>query len=125
MPDGSKQIIKQIGKIQRLGIADKTANEQTWSDWSKATLPAVTAPHVPGYMVKNVDAEPISLTSKDSNINVIYHPKQVKVKIKYVDEAGNEIDEQIISGLAGDLISHKPTVETDRLADEEIGRAHV
>ena len=43
MPDGSKQIIKQIGKIQRLGIADKTANEQTWSDWSKATLPAVTA----------------------------------------------------------------------------------
>ncbi len=118
MPDGSKQIIKQIGKIQRLGIADKTANEQTWSDWSKATLPAVTAPHVPGYMVKNVDAEPISLTSKDSNINVIYHPKQVKVKIKYVDEAGNEIDEQIISGLAGDLISHKPTVETDRLADE-------
>lgn len=118
MPDGSKQIIKQIGKIQRLGITDKTANEQTWSDWSKATLPAVTAPHVPGYMVKNVDAEPISLTSKDSNINVIYHPKQVKVKIKYVDEAGNEIDEQIISGLAGDLISHKPTVETDRLADE-------
>ncbi|OYS80533.1 signal peptide protein [Limosilactobacillus reuteri] len=118
MPDGSKQIIKQIGKIQRLGIADKTANEQTWSDWSKATLPAVTAPHVPGYTVKNVDAEPISLTSKDSNINVIYHPKQVKVKIKYVDEAGNEIDEQIISGLAGDLISHKPTVETDRLADE-------
>lgn len=118
MPDGSKQIIKQIGKIQRLGITDKTANEQTWSDWSKATLPAVTAPHVPGYTVKNVDAEPISLTSKDSNINVIYHPKQVKVKIKYVDEAGNEIDEQIISGLAGDLISHKPTVETDRLADE-------
>lgn len=118
MPDGSKQIIKQIGKIQRLGITDKTANEQTWSDWSKATLPAVTVPHVPGYMVKNVDAEPISLTSKDSNINVIYHPKQVKVKIKYVDEAGNEIDEQIISGLAGDLISHKPTVETDRLADE-------
>lgn len=118
MPDGSKQIIKQIGKIQRLGITDKTANEQTWSDWSKATLPAVTAPHVPGYMVKNVDAEPISLTSKDSNINVIYHPKQVKVKIKYVDKAGNEIDEQIISGLAGDLISHKPTVETDRLADE-------
>lgn len=114
MPDGSKQ----IGKIQRLGITDKTANEQTWSDWSKATLPAVTAPHVPGYTVKNVDAEPISLTSKDSNINVIYHPKQVKVKIKYVDEAGNEIDEQIISGLAGDLISHKPTVETDRLADE-------
>lgn len=118
MPDGSKQIIKQIGKIQRLGITDKTANEQTWSDWSKATLPAVTAPHVPGYTVKNVDAEPISLTSKDSNINVIYHPKQVKVKSKYVDEAGNEIDEQIISGLAGDLISHKPTVETDRLADE-------
>ena len=118
MPDGSKQIIKQIGKIQRLVITDKTANEQTWSDWSKATLPAVTAPHVPGYTVKNVDAEPISLTSKDSNINVIYHPKQVKVKIKYVDEAGNEIDEQIISGLAGDLISHKPTVETDRLADE-------
>lgn len=118
MPDGSKQIIKQIGKIQRLGITDKTANEQTWSDWSKATLPAVTVPHVPGYMVKNVDAEPISLTSKDSNINVIYHPKQVKVKIKYVDEAGNEIDEQIISGLAGDLISHKPIVETDRLADE-------
>lgn len=118
MPDGSKQIIKQIGKIQRLGITDKTANEQTWSDWSKAILPAVTAPHVPGYTVKNVDAEPISLTSKDSNINVIYHPKQVKVKIKYVDEAGNEIDEQIISGLAGDLISHKPTVETDRLADE-------
>lgn len=32
MPDGSKQIIKQIGKIQRLGITDKTANEQTWSD---------------------------------------------------------------------------------------------
>ncbi|MCD7135840.1 signal peptide protein [Limosilactobacillus balticus] len=118
MPDGSKQIIKQIGKIQRLGITDKTANEQTWSDWSKATLPAVTAPHVPGYTVKNVDAEPISLTSKDSNINVIYHPKKVRVKIKYVDEAGNEIDEQIISGLAGDLISHKPTVETDRLADE-------
>lgn len=118
MPDGSKQIIKQIGKIQRLVITDKTANEQTWSDWSKATLPAVTAPHVPGYTVKNVDAEPISLTSKYSNINVIYHPKQVKVKIKYVDEAGNEIDEQIISGLAGDLISHKPTVETDRLADE-------
>lgn len=118
MPDGSKQIIKQIGKIQRLGITDKTANEQTWSDWSKAILPAVTAPHVPGYTVKNVDAEPISLTSKDSNINVVYHPKQVKVKIKYVDEAGNEIDEQIISGLAGDLISHKPTVETDRLADE-------
>ncbi|ANU50908.1 mucin-binding protein [Limosilactobacillus reuteri] len=118
MPDGSKQIIKQTGKIQRLGITDKTANEQTWSDWSKAILPAVTAPHVPGYTVKNVDAEPISLTSKDSNINVIYHPKQVKVKIKYVDEAGNEIDEQIISGLAGDLISHKPTVETDRLADE-------
>lgn len=118
MPDGSKQIIKQIGKIQRLGITDKTANEQTWSDWSKATLPAVTAPRVPGYTVKNVDAEPISLTSKDSNINVIYHPKKVRVKIKYVDEAGNEIDEQIISGLAGDLISHKPTVETDRLADE-------
>ncbi|MCD7132349.1 mucin-binding protein [Limosilactobacillus balticus] len=118
MPDGSKQIIKQIGKIQRLGITDKTANEQTWSDWSKATLPAVIAPHVPGYTVKNVDAEPISLTSKDSNINVIYHPKKVRVKIKYVDEAGNEIDEQIISGLAGDLISHKPTVETDRLADE-------
>ena len=92
MPDGSKQIIKQTGKIQRFGITDKTTNEKTWSDWSKATLPAVTAPHVPGYMGKNVDAEPISLTSKDSNINVIYHPKQVSVKIKYVDEAGNVID---------------------------------
>ena len=69
-------------------------------------------------MGKNVDAEPISLTSKDSNINVIYHPKQVSVKIKYVDETGGVIDEQIVSGLAGDLINHKPTVETDRLADE-------
>lgn len=118
MPDGSKQIIKQAGKIQRFGITDKTTNEKTWSDWSKATLPAVTAPHVPGYTGKNVDAEPISLTSKDSNINVIYHPKQVSVKIKYVDETGDVIDEQIVSGLAGDLISHKPTVETDRLADE-------
>lgn len=118
MPDGSKQIIKQTGKIQRFGITDKTTNEKTWSDWSKATLPAVTAPHVPGYTVKNVDAEPISLTSKDSNINVIYHPKQVSVKIKYVDETGDVIDEQIVSGLAGDLISHKSTVETDRLADE-------
>ena len=118
MPDGSKQIIKQTGKIQRFGITDKTTNEKTWSDWSKATLPAVTAPHVPGYMGKNVDAEPISLTSKDSNINVIYHPKQVSVKIKYVDETGGVIDEQIVSGLAGDLINHKPTVETDRLADE-------
>ena len=48
MPDGSKQIIKQTGKIQRFGITDKTTNEKTWSDWSIATLPAVTAPHVPG-----------------------------------------------------------------------------
>ena len=118
MPDGSKQVIKQTGKIQRFGITDSTTNEKTWSDWSKATLPAVTAPRIPGYTGKNVDAEPISLTSKDSNINVIYHPKQVSVKIKYVDEAGNEIDEQIVSGLAGDLISHKPTIETDQLADE-------
>ena len=118
MPDGSKQIIKQTGKIQRFGITDNTTNEKTWSDWSKTTLPAVTAPRIPGYTGKNVDAEPISLTSKDSNINVIYHPKQVSVKIKYVDETGDVIDEQIVSGLAGDLISHKSTVETDRLADE-------
>lgn len=118
MLDGSKQVIKQTGKIQRLGIIDRTTNERTWSDWSKAVLPAVTAPHVPGYTGKNIKAEPISLTSKDSSINVTYHPKQVSVKIKYVDEAGTEIDEQTISGLAGDLISHKPTATTDRLADE-------
>lgn len=29
MPDGSKQIIKQTGKIQRFGITDKTTNEKT------------------------------------------------------------------------------------------------
>ncbi len=87
--------------------------KKAWSDWSKATLPHnYRAPMFLDIRVKNVDAEPISLTSKNSNINVIYHPKQVSVKIKYVDEAGDVIDEQIVSGLAGDLISHKPTVET-------------
>ncbi|MBB1095048.1 signal peptide protein [Limosilactobacillus sp. BG-MG3-A] len=118
MPGGSKQLIKQTGKIQRFGIIDKTTNKKTWSDWSKATLPAVTAPHIPGYTSKNVKAESISLISKDSDINVAYHPKQVSVKIKYVDEAGNKIEEQTVSGLAGDLISHKTTIETDRLASE-------
>ena len=118
MPDGAKQVIEQKGKIQRSSITDKTTNKEQWSDWSEATLPAVIAPTVPGYTSKNVDEQPITLTTKDSSLNVIYQPKKINVKLLYVDENSNIIDEQLIAGLAGETIDHIPTVETDKLADE-------
>ncbi|MBB1123931.1 mucin-binding protein [Limosilactobacillus albertensis] len=118
MPDGAKQVIKQDGRIQRYGVVDKTTNEKTWSDWSKASLPAVIAPTIPGYSSKNVDAQPISLTSKDSSIDVTYRPKKVDVKIKFVDEEGNQIEEQTVTGLTGEPIDHLSAIKIDHLAEE-------
>lgn len=116
MPAGAKQVVKQTGRIQRFGVVDKTNDEKTWSDWSTATLPAVEAPVIPGYTSRNVATEPISLTTKDSNVEISYQPEKVSAKIKFVDEDGQQIDEQVVTGLTGELIDYSPKAEIKNLA---------
>ncbi|MBB1079960.1 signal peptide protein [Limosilactobacillus sp. STM2_1] len=118
MPNGAKQTIKQKGRIQRFGITDMTTGEKTWSDWSSATLPAVKAPTIPGYTSWDVPEQSISLTTKDSSLNVTYDPKKVDVTVKFVDEDGKVISKQQLTGLAGELIDYSPTDEINQLAEQ-------
>lgn len=118
MPTGAKQVIKQIGRIQRFGVTDMTTGEKTWSDWNTATLPAVTAPAIPGYTSKNVPEQFISLTTKNSSLDITYKPKKVSAKIKFVDEDGNMIDVQTIEGLAGEVIDYSSITGINQLAEQ-------
>lgn len=118
MPDGTKQVVKQTGRIQRFGIVDQTDGEKTWSEWSQATLPAVAAPQIPGYTGKGVEAQVISLTTKDSMVERDYQPQDVSVKIKLVDEDNHVLGEEDITGKVGELVNYQPTVEIDALAEQ-------
>lgn len=118
MPAGAKQLVKQAGSIQRFGLVDRVTGEKKWGAWTKATLLAVNAPVVAGYTSDSVEAEPVTLTSKSSNVTIDYQPATVSAKVEFVDEEGKLIASQTLQGLAGELIDFTDLDKAVKLADE-------
>lgn len=118
MPGGARQVVKQVGLIQRNGMVDKATGEKKWDAWTKATLPAITAPAVAGYTSDAVEAEPVTLTSKSSSLMVDYQPKKARVTVDFVDEQGKLIASQTLEGQTGEVIDFTDLDKAIELADE-------
>ena len=109
-PDGKTTTTTQVAKIYRDAIYDNITGEVTYGKWSTDTWKAFTPTAIPGYTVETVPVVEVKSGQKDVTVNVGYTAKNIQNIIKYVDENGNVVKTDHVTGKLGDPI--KVTIPT-------------
>lgn len=87
---------------------DIVTGKVTPGAWSKdEDLDEVKAPTYPGYSVDkdSIPKETVTPDTEDQSYTFTYSPVQQSVKINYVNDQGNTISSQTISGKTGDTVN--------------------
>ena len=117
-PDGTVKTTKQVAELSRTVTKDTvTGNVLENGDWTTGSWDEFTTPTIPGYTASPDSVAQQTVTSKtpDTTIAITYTAdpapvKQGNVTIEYVDQDGNEISRQVISGNVGDTIKVTPEI---------------
>ena len=111
-PDGKTTTTTQVAKIYRDATYDNVTGEVTYGAWSTDSThwATFTPDAIPGYTVKPVPAVEVKNGQKNVTVNVTYTAKNIQNIIKYVDENGNVVKTDTVTGKLGDPI--KVTIPT-------------
>ncbi|MDM8304538.1 mucin-binding protein, partial [Limosilactobacillus vaginalis] len=109
-PDGKTTTTTQVAKIYRDATYDNVTGEVTYGKWSTDTWKAFTPTAIPGYTVETVPVVEVKNGQRDVTVNVTYTAKNIQNIIKYVDENGNVVKTDTVTGKLGDPI--KVTIPT-------------
>ncbi|PUH32837.1 hypothetical protein DB324_10255, partial [Limosilactobacillus reuteri] len=109
-PDGTMTTTKQVAKIYRDATYDNVTGEATYGKWSTDTWKAFMPTAIPGYTVETVPVVEVKNGQRDVTVNVTYTAKNIQNIIKYVDENGNVVKTDTVTGKLGDPI--KVTIPT-------------
>ncbi|MCH3922094.1 mucin-binding protein [Limosilactobacillus sp.] len=117
-PDGTVKTTKQAAELSRMVTKDAvTGDVLETGDWTTGAWDEFDTPTIPGYTPSqaSVAQQTVTSTTPDTTIAITYTAdakpvKQGDVTIKYVDQDGNEISRQVISGNVGDTIKVTPEI---------------
>lgn len=112
-PGQKTQTVTQTAKIYRDATVDDVTGEVTYGAWSTddTDWSSVDVPAVPGYTVHQSDGQTgipaVTVTDdqKDVTINVTYTANDQSMNINYVDENGNVVKTETVTGKLGDQIT--------------------
>src|SRR5699024_9245272 len=112
-PGQKTQTVTQTAKIYRDATVDDVTGEVTYGAWSTddTDWSSVDVPAVPGYTVHQSDGQTgipaVTVTDdqKDVTINVTYTANDQSMNINYVDEDGNVVKTETVTGKLGDQIT--------------------
>ena len=109
-PNGKTTTTTQVAKIYRDATYDDVTGEVAYDDWSTDIWKAFTPTAIPGYTVETVPVVEVKNGQRDVTVNVTYTAKNIQNIIKYVDENGNVVKTDTVTGKLGDPI--KVTIPT-------------
>ncbi len=106
-PDYTKSL-----EFQRTGYKDATGKINL-DKWVPQSFPAVQIPEINGYTADTTSIPAVNnVTGDTKNIEktVVYTPKTYSGQITYVDQNGNTIHQQTLTGVTGQTITVTPEV---------------
>ena len=111
-PDGTMTTTKQVAKLYRDATYDDVTGEVIYGAWSTDSThwATFTPDAIPGYTVETVPVVEVKNGQRDVTVNVTYTAKNIQNIIKYVDENGNVVKTDTVTGKLGDPI--KVTIPT-------------
>ena len=111
-PYAGAKTIMQTAKISRNATVDMVDGSVKYSDWSTAEWPAYTVPTVDGYTPSQatVESKAVADGDKDDVVTIDYKADKQTAKIVYVDENGNVVKADTVSGKTDQIVDVNSSV---------------
>ncbi|MDD6432824.1 MAG: MucBP domain-containing protein [Lactobacillaceae bacterium] len=113
-PDGKTTTKTQTATFTRTGETNEVTGETTFTDWTLKDngWTKVDVPDVPGYKpnVSEVPAVNVTPDTKSQDVDITYTANEQSQVINYVDEDGNIVDSNTVSGKTGETVAIKVNV---------------
>lgn len=90
----------QTAHLTRTASVDAVTKAVTYDNWSTGSWNVVNVPAIKGYtpMVKAITQTPVTITTKNSNVVVLYTANNQTGKISYVDPSGKTVGTTTLTG---------------------------
>ena len=119
-PYAGAKTIMQTAKISRNATVDMVDGSVKYGDWSTAEWPAYTVPTVDGYTPSQatIESKAVADGDKDDVVTIDYKADKQTAKIVYVDENGNVVKADTVSGKTDQIVDVNSSVPVGwKLAD--------
>lgn len=112
-PTGKTITTKQTAKLTRNADVDEVTGEVTYGNWTTGEWVAYDVPSVVGYTPSQtaVAKESVTVTSKDTAVEISYLPMQHQISVEYVDDDdhGKSVKTDQVSGKTDQTITVTPS----------------
>ena len=105
--NGKISTTKQTVHLTRNADVDEVTGEVTYGDWTTGTWEQFTTPTIAGYTAtqSQVAEEEVTDKSGDKTVEIAYAANEQVTHINYVDEEGNLVSSQQVTGVTDQTVS--------------------
>ena len=111
-PDGKKNTTVQTAHLNRSAIKDLVTGEVTYGQWNTGKWDAFDTPTIAGYdaSIHHLDGQSVDINDEDQVINIHYNALTHTQDINYVDDNGDVVGTQVVTGRTGETAGFTPDV---------------
>ena len=111
-PDGKKTTTNQVAHLNRSAIKDLVTGEVTYGQWNTGKWDAFDTPEIAGYdaTIHHLDGQNVDINDEDETINIHYNALTHTQDINYVNDNGNVVGTQVVTGQTGETTGFTPDV---------------